>query len=239
MGREATWPRALLLDFYGTVVQEDTVPISGICDRVARASRQGATSREVGAYWGRRFNQLCSQSHGGAFRSQREVERISLQEVLQHFDADLDGERLNQALYEYWMCPALFPESKSVIAQCSLPICLISNIDEGDLRAALCHTGLSFDCIVTSDRCRAYKPRPEPFRRALSILGMSSGEVLHAGDSLGSDVQGAKDMGIRVLWVNRQNRRLPPNHARPDYISADLSGVLRVLGSAGQKLGSR
>jgi 2-haloalkanoic acid dehalogenase type II len=234
MDHEATWPRAILLDFYGTVVEEDYVPISTICDRVACASMQGVTSREVSSYWGRRFGQLCSQSHGGAFRSQREVEQISLQEVLQYFDADLDGDRLNQILHEYWMRPELFPESKSVIAQCSLPICLISNIDEADLRSALGHTGLSFDGIVTSDGCRAYKPRPEPFRTALSILGMSSGEVLHVGDSLGSDVRGAKDMGIPVLWVNRQNRRLP-NHARPDYMSADLNGLLTVLGSAGHE----
>jgi 2-haloacid dehalogenase/putative hydrolase of the HAD superfamily len=229
MGGETTWPRAILLDFYGTVVEEDHGPIAAICDQVARASSQAVTPREVGAYWGRRFGELCSESHGSTFRTQREVERISLQDTLWHFDADLDGEQLSQVLYDYWARPALFPESKSVIAQCSPPICLVSNIDDVDLRSALRHTDLSFDLVVTSDGCRAYKPRAEPFVEALSVLGLSSGEVLHVGDSLGSDVRGAKAQGISVLWINRKGRSLPPDHTAPDYVSTDLSGLLDVL----------
>lgn len=234
MGSEATWPRAILLDFYGTVAGEDDVPIAAICDQIARASPQGVTVGEVGTYWGRRFGELCSGSHGSAFRSQRGVERISLQEVLRHFDTDLDGEALSQVLYDYWARPALFPESKSVIARCNLPVCLVSNIDDVDLRSALRHTGLSFDHVVTSDGCRAYKPRPEPFQKALALLGLSHGEVLHVGDSLGSDVRGAQAQGIPVLWVNRRNRALPPDHEPPDHVSTDLNGILDLLGRRSQ-----
>jgi len=234
MGSETTWPRAILLDFYGTVAEEDDVPIATICDQIARASSQSVTPREVGSYWGPVFREMCSNSHASAFRPQKELERISLQELLRHFDADLDGERLSQVLYEYWAYPALFPESKDVIAQCNLPICLVSNIDDADLRSALRHTGLSFDYVVTSDGCKAYKPRPEPFVKALSLLGLSDGEVLHVGDSLGSDVRGAKAQGIPVLWINRKNRSLPPDHERPDHVSADLRGILDVL-----RMGSR
>jgi 2-haloacid dehalogenase/putative hydrolase of the HAD superfamily len=230
MDHEVTWPRAILLDFYGTVVEEDHVPITAICDRIAQASLQDVTTSEVAVYWGRRFGQLCSRSYGAVFRPQREVERISLREVLQHFDADLDEEQLSQTLYDYWMRPTLFPESTSIIGQCTLPICLVSNIDDVDLRSALSQTGLRFDYVVTSDGCRAYKPRPEPFQVALSLLGLSSGDVLHVGDSLGSDVRGARDMGIPVLWVNRQNRLLPSNQALPDHTSADLCGLLSLLG---------
>jgi len=222
-------PCALLLDFYGTVVEEDDVPIGKICDRIAQTSPLAVTAAEVGSCWGRVFGELCSQSYGSAFRSQKELERLSLQRVLQHFESNLDSGALSETLYEYWGRPTIFPESKEVLAQCRIPICLVSNIDNAEIQLALKHNDLSFDWVVTSEGCRAYKPRGEMFEKALSLLGLSAGEVLHIGDSLGSDVRGAKSQKIPVLWVNRRNRLAPCRDEAPDYISPDLTGLLDTL----------
>ena len=228
MNSEIIWPRAILLDFYGTVVEEDGVPIRHVCDEIVRASSKAATSEAVSSYWGRVFNEMCFKSHGSIFRHERELEQASLQEVLLHFDADLDSGELSQILYDYWTRPMIFPESKIVIAGCGIPICLVSNIDNSDLASALRYNDLSFDLIVTSEDCRAYKPRPEPFEKALSLLGLPNEQVLHVGDSLISDVRGAKAQGIPVLWINRRNRKLPAEHERPDYVSTDLTGILDI-----------
>lgn len=231
MNSRTTWPRAILLDFYGTVVEEDGAPIARVCDEIVRTSSKATTSKEVSSYWGHVFNGMCLRSCGSTFRLERELEQASLQEVLLHFDADLDSGKLSQILYDYWTCPTIFPESRDVIAKCSIPMCLLSNIDNADLALALKHNKLSFDLIVTSEDCRAYKPRPGPFEKALSLLRLSNEEVLHVGDSLGSDVRGAKALGIPVLWVNRRGRALPAGYERPDYISKDLTGVLDVASS--------
>ena len=208
-------PRALLLDFYGTVVEEDAVPIGRICDKISEACLLAITAVDVGSYWSRIFAQLCSQSFGTTFRSQRELERLSLQRVLQHYKADLDGDALSHILYEYWAQPTIFPESREVLAQCRIPICLVSNIDNADLQSALRHNDLSFDWVVTSEDCRAYKPRAEVFEKALSLLDLSAGEVLHVGDSLSSDVRGAKSQGIPALWINRKKRQAPCGDEAP------------------------
>ena len=224
-------PRAVLLDFYGTVVQEDDVPIGQICGEISKASALAATPAEIGSCWAREFRRLCAQSFGAAFRSQKELERVSLERVLQHFRAERDADALSQVLYEYWARPAIFPESRSVLAQCGIPICLVSNIDNAELRSALRQNDLSFDRIVTSEDCRAYKPRGEVFEKALSLLGASAQEVLHVGDSLGSDVCGAKAVGIRALWINRNSRPAASAGEAPDYVSTDLNGLLEILGS--------
>lgn len=224
-----TWPSAILLDFYGTVVEEDDAPIAHICGEIAKVSSRRATSEEVGSYWGRIFSEMCFKSYGGAFRSQKQLEQTSLQEVQLHFDADLDSERLSRILYEYWARPTMFPESRIVIAKCNVPICLVTNIDNAELNSALTHNELSFDFMVTSEDCRAYKPRPEPFERALSLLNLSNEEVLHVGDSLRSDVGGAKALGITVLWINRKKRLLSACEELPDHISTDLTGMLDIL----------
>jgi len=231
MNSETAWPRAILLDFYGTVVEEDGAQIGRVCDEIARASSKATTVKEVSSYWGRVFNEMCFRSYGDAFRLERKLEQASLQEVLLHFDADLNSEELNQLLYDYWTRPMIFPESKDVIANCGVPVCLLSNIDNADLASAIKHNRLSFDLIVTSEDCRAYKPRPEPFEKALSLLGLSNEEVLHVGDSLDSDVRGAKALGIPVLWINRKGKNLPAGYERPDYVSADLTGVLDIVDS--------
>lgn len=229
---QSSLPRALLLDFYGTIVEEDTVLIREICERIAEASPSAAKPTEVGSHWYRVFRQMCSQSFGKAFQLQKEIERLSLKHVLQHFESDLDGDALSEILFEYWSRPTPFPESVQVLAQCRIPICIVSNIDNAELKSALEHNDLHFDRIVTSEDCRAYKPRGEMFHKALSLLGLSAGEVLHAGDSLGSDVRGAKSQGIPVLWVNRKNRQAPSGEEAPDYVSADLRGLLEILRGA-------
>lgn len=136
----------------------------------------------------------------------------------------------SQLLYAYWSQPTLFSESREVLARCNLPICLVSNIDNAELDSALRYNKLHFDLIVTSEDCRAYKPRREMFEKALLLLGLSREEVLHVGDSLGSDVRGAKAWGIPVLWLNRKNRPIPTGASAPDYITADLEGLLNILG---------
>ena len=222
-------PRAILLDFYGTVVEEDNVPISKICNEITQASHRRAKATEIASYWSHLFRELCNQSFGTGFQTQKELELLSLKQVLQHFEAVLDAEALSQNLYEYWMHPIIFPESKEALAKCHLPICLVSNIDNAELQSALRHNNLHFDRVVTSEDCRAYKPRSELFEKALSLLGLSSGEVLHVGDSLNSDVRGARAQGIRVLWINRNKRKASGADETPDYTSTDLTGLLNFI----------
>jgi 2-haloacid dehalogenase/putative hydrolase of the HAD superfamily len=225
-------PRAILLDFYGTIVHDDDQPLAEICRQVAAASPQPVTTREVGAYWGRSFVEWCARSHGPAFRTQRALERLSLQEVLGHFSAALDAEALSSALYEHWARPPLWSESVEILLQCAVPLCLVSNIDDADLQAALVHNGLTFEYTVTSEACRAYKPRREMFERAQQLLGLSAAEVLHVGDSLGSDVRGARQAGVPVLWINRRGRTPPDGAPAPDHVSTDLSGLLAHVTAA-------
>ena len=226
---KSSLPRAILLDFYGTVVEEDDVPINEICSRISAVSPVGVSAGEVGSYWSDVFHQMCSESYGAAFQTQRELELVSLKHILRHFEVDLDTDALSEALYEYWSHPTIFPESKEVLAQCRVPICVLSNIDNVDLESALEHHKLRFDWLVTSEDCRAYKPRGEVFERALSLVGVSRDEALHVGNSFNSDVRGAKQQRIPVLWVNRKRKVASDVDLTPDYISTDLRRLLGIL----------
>ncbi len=222
------WPKAILLDFYGTVVREDTAVLLSICEEVVRVAVSDLSVEDAATYWWKQFPKLIERSNGGTFLSQVEIEILSLERVLEHFQVELDARELLGPVFEYWKNPTLWPEAREVLAECEVPVCLVSNIDNFELSAALAKLDLHFDMVVTSEECRAYKPHPAPFLRALELLGLEPYEVLHVGDSLGSDVRGAQALGIPAMWINRNGRGLPDGYS-PEYVSPDLRGLLGNL----------
>lgn len=228
-------PKALLLDFYGTVVSDDDAIaiVAEITSEIAAAAATPLEAREVYRHWWGRFQRLCYESYGDRFQLHRELEHLSLKELLLHWSVEIDIDRAEQRLFDYWSHPDVFPDSLDVLARCKLPVCVISNIDNGDLRAAIASHGLAFDHVVTSEDCRAYKPRTELFQRGLELLGYTANEVLHIGDSLASDVAGAASLGIATFWINRKGREVGSGDPEPHYQAPSLSGLLPLLDQQG------
>jgi HAD superfamily hydrolase (TIGR01493 family) len=218
------------------VVHEDHAIVDQICRQIEAASPSPATAREIAGHWNRAFTRMCTASHGSAFRAQRAVTRLSLEEVLARYLADLDADALLQPVYRSWAQPTPYDESVAVLSRCAVPLCLASNIDRADLEAALLNHQLTFPDVVTSEACRSYKPRGEMFERALARLGLSPGQALHVGDSLGSDVRGAQGAGVPVLWINRQGRPVPPGQDPPDHVARDLRVLLEIVGETSPRV---
>jgi FMN phosphatase YigB (HAD superfamily) len=66
------------------------------------------------------------------------------------------------------------------------------------------------------------------FERGLAALGLGAHEALHAGDSLRTDVGGARAAGLRTAWINR--RGLPAEAgAAATHVVADLAELLAHL----------
>jgi 2-haloalkanoic acid dehalogenase type II len=218
--------KALLLDFYGTLVEEDDLVIREILGEVAAAAPPGTDPRELGRAWLGRFRELCGPAYAEQFQTQQAIELASLEWLLSIYQVPLQAQALTERQFAYWRAPQVFADGADFVARCPLPICIVSNIDTGDLHAAIAHAGWRFDRIVTSEDCRSYKPRPEMFRCALDMLGCAADEVLHIGDSWGNDVVGAQQLGIAVAWVNRSGKALPADAIAPDFVVADLGELL-------------
>jgi len=120
-----------------------------------------------------------------------------------------------------------------VLEEIDIPRYLVTNIDNSVVNSALQFTGLEFDRVITSQDCRAYKPRPEVFQTALTASGCQAAEVLHVGDSWQGDVEGARSLGIPVLWIDRRGKPLPQGVNPADYRAADLNGLSALLGQTG------
>ncbi len=57
--------------------------------------------------------------------------------------------------------------------------------------------------VFSQDHGGVEKPDPRLFQIAIEEAGCSPGEFVHVGDSLESDVNGARNAGVRSVWINR------------------------------------
>ena len=217
--------KAVFCDFYGTVVFEDDEPINMITERIYQSGNT-ENKKEIGIYWWQCFSTLCTNSYGSGFRTQRELEIQSLTETLERFSSKEDAIKLSEPQFAYWKKPPIFTDSHSFFADCFVPIFILSNIDTADLKSALNYHGLKPAGIVTSEEARAYKPRREFFDFALQKFGLEPNEVIHIGDSVTSDIVGAKSAGIKSIWINRKGKPTPPE---VNMQTKDLYEALKLL----------
>ncbi len=82
-----------------------------------------------------------------------------------------------------------------------------------------------FQFIVFSQDYEVEKPDPEIYRIALKKAGCSKGELLNVGDSLENDVIGAKNAGIKSIWLNRNQNKINPE----TVIEYEIQSLMELL----------
>ena len=80
-----------------------------------------------------------------------------------------------------------------------------------------------FETVVHGGHDAAAKPSPEPFHYALDGLDSAPERAIHVGNSLESDVAGAKAAGCLSGWVPADPAVTP--NPTPDYAFPDLDAL--------------
>jgi len=200
--------KAVFLDFYGTVVHEDGNVVRQISREISDTGNVQDPS-EIGSYWWNAFQTAFLAAYGDHFETQRKLEYQSLNKTIEYFHSSADAGRLSRLMFEHWIKPPIFNEAEPFFERCPVPIYIVSNIDRDDILKAIEYHGLTPAGVFTSEDAKSYKPRKELFEFALKHTGLSAEQIVHIGDSLGSDVKGASSVGINAIWVNRSNRKIP------------------------------
>lgn len=200
--------QAVFIDFYGTVVHEDGEVIRKISQEIFDTGKVRDRS-EIGAYWWNEFQTAFLSAYGDNFETQRELEYQSLDKTLQYFNSTADAKILSNKMFEHWIKPPIFEESKQFFEMCPVPVYIVSNIDRDDILKAIEFHGLRPMGVFTSEDAKSYKPRKELFEFALRSTGLSAEQVVHIGDSMSSDIKGVSSVGINAVWINRSDREVP------------------------------
>ena len=132
----------------------------------------------------------------------------------------------------------LFPDALSTLERLralGLPLALLTNGDARLQRGKIARHGLAryFDVVVIEGEFGCGKPDERIFRHALDALGIAPVDAWMVGDNLAWDVAGARGVGARAAWLDRERRGLPrPCPAEPDRVIHGLEAVLDLAAAA-------
>jgi putative hydrolase of the HAD superfamily len=108
------------------------------------------------------------------------------------------------------------PEVLTALQEKGVRMVVVSNWDER-LPVLLENLGLArfFDRIVYSGGVGVEKPFAEIFQHALRELSLPPQEVVHIGDRVREDVEGARGVGMQSIHLNRHSERGDLQDLRP------------------------
>ena len=88
--------------------------------------------------------------------------------------------------------------------------------------------GHLFDFAVLASEQGVSKPDPRIFHTAAEMAGCRVDELLHVGDALIDDIQGASTAGAQAVWINRIGVSASTKHV-PEFEISSLSTLVDWL----------
>jgi len=126
----------------------------------------------------------------------------------------------------------IFPEAVPALVALKERFTLIA-LTNGN--ADLQKIGISdlFDGHVNAAMAGAAKPERPIFDAAVKAGGAGAEQTLHVGDHPLYDVHGAREAGLRTVWVNRGGDEWPDEYARPDAEVQHVGELTEIFSESG------
>lgn len=221
----------LSFDCYGTLIDWE----SGILAYLQPLLRsKGISVSDAGIL--ALYSELEPKQQAGNYQSYRDV----LAGVLHDFARELDFEvNTDEARGFGESVKTWAPFSDTVPALQSLrsryKLAILSNIDD-DLFAGSAHAlTVPFDCIVTAEQAKSYKPSHSNFELLLDRISVPRAKLLHVAESLFHDIAPTNALGIRSVWVNRRQGKAAAASklvkAHPDLEVPSLAALAELAAS--------
>jgi 2-haloalkanoic acid dehalogenase type II len=220
--------RAVTFDAFGTLIDTGRDVLIHVARAVCEDHRPDLPAEKLLETWDRYF----FGAQYDEFQSLAVTTEDSLARAMADFGMEGEPHPYVEMLERMWSHARAYPETPEVLARVDgLPRAVVSNADDAFLRDLLKKNELSFDHVITSESVRVYKPRARIFEVALERLRVEPGQLVHVGDSLTADIEGAARLGIRTVWVNRGGIARAATDPRPDHEIPDLTPLPELLAS--------
>jgi 2-haloacid dehalogenase len=193
-----------LFDVFGTVVDW-----RGSIIREARLAGRG---RGISADW-ETFADAWRAGYRPAMDRVRRAElpwvkldtlhRMILDELLERFSLRL-SEREKRDLNAAWHRLKPWPDAVRGLTRLKRRYCIgtLSNGNVGLLVDMARYAGLPWDCVLSAELFKRYKPDPEVYRGAVELLGLAPREVMLVAAHK-DDLAAARRCGLKTAFVRR------------------------------------
>ena len=102
---------------------------------------------------------------------------------------------------------------------------LLSN---GNTYPERCGLGAYFQFVVLAQDYGIQKPNPQIFEIAIRQAKCTKRQLLHVGDSFQNDIIGAKQAGVKSVWLNRRGENSGTGK-QPDFEISSLRELTEIL----------
>ncbi|BDH12616.1 haloacid dehalogenase type II [Streptomyces hygroscopicus] len=232
---------AAVFDVFGTMTDWRSSVTAGLADIGGRAGLD-ADWPAVADAWRRRYRPVLERVLGGElpWRPLDDLHRLMLDGVVAEHGLDDLGEAERDALVQAWHRLRPWPDAAAgleMLHHTRVITATLSNGGVGLLTGLTKQAGLRFDCILSAELARSYKPDLRVYRMAAELLEVEPRRLLMVACHP-DDLEAAAEAGLRTAYIPRPlewgpdaERVDPP--AGVDLVADDVTGLARALGATG------
>jgi 2-haloacid dehalogenase len=221
---------ALTFDCYGTLVDWESGILSAL-EPLREASGRSTRDDQILE----RFAAAESELEAGEYRPYRDILREVTAELVRYLDVSLDPS-MAEVLADSMESWRPFPDTVGALRELGrrYRLAIVSNVDDDLFAFSAKQLEVAFDCVVTSERVKSYKPSHRNFEAVIDRIGIAKEKILHVAQSLYHDIEPANALGMSTVWVNRRKGRTGigathPADATPTLEVPDLATLSRLV----------
>jgi 2-haloacid dehalogenase len=206
-------------DCYGTLIDWNG-GIGGVLERLFGAERRPDLLA--------RYHRLEPEVQAETYRSYAEVLTLTLERLVSETGLSIpEGESaaLVRSLPE-WPPFREMPEALTELRDRGWNLAILSNTDHALIVESEKSLGVPIDLVVTAEDVGSYKPAHGHWDRFFELTTADREHHVHVGASLFHDVAPARELGLKIIWINRLGEEPEPE---PDRELPDLSGLPDAL----------
>lgn len=208
-------------DCYGTLIDWNG-GIGGVLEDLFGAER----APELLA----RYHRLEPEVQAEAYRSYAEVLTLTLERLAAENGLTIpEGETgaLARSL-PGWPAFREVPEALAELRRRGWSLAILSNSDRDLIAASQRQLGVPVDVAVVAEEIESYKPAHAHWEKFFELTTADRAQHVHVAASLFHDVAPARELGLKVVWINRLGEAPEPE---PDRELPDLSALPDTLDS--------
>jgi 2-haloacid dehalogenase len=142
--------------------------------------------------------------------------------------ADADGE----LLVAQWHTIEAFPDTVAALEALQRQgwkLGILTNCDDDLFESTRPALGVEIDLVVTAEAVRSYKPALGHFTRFEAASGVERRNWVHAAVSWWHDMVPARELGLRRVWVDRED-----SGHDPSIVTARVTDMAGLVGVAAE-----
>jgi phosphoglycolate phosphatase len=218
----AQWPRAVLFDLDGTLIDSAPDLAAAVNELLARSGRGPLTLAQVTSMIGNGVEKLVERAIAASGEALGP-------EALKREQTAMIGIYAKHLTGLTVLMPGVL-EALGALHGDGIPLGLVTNKPQRFIETVLDHFGLSplFSVVIGGDAGVPKKPAPDMLLAAAEQFGVVPGDAVMVGDSA-ADADSARAAGIASVIVHGGYTNVPAERLGADIVIDDMTGLAAAL----------